>query len=220
VRRQRGESRVGSILAFVGCLGVLGATFGVGVYAGRYWTRASLTSTASATPAGERAGARGARPAPPLTFYQELTAPLGEPAPAAMPKSAATEPRRVADRNERSERAAAPARPSSPERSSAQDRPSAHERPSAPTERADRKPAARETFTVQVGAYRTKAAAETLRRAMAAAGHDVYVSEADTSGDAARYRVRVGSFGTREAATAAAARLRGEGQRSTYVTTR
>jgi cell division protein FtsN len=66
-----------------------------------------------------------------------------------------------------------------------------------------------------VGAYKTRQPAEALRASLAAAGHDAYVVEAEGAGGA-RYRVRVGSFPTRQAAVDAVARLGGEG----YVTTR
>jgi cell division protein FtsN len=72
---------------------------------------------------------------------------------------------------------------------------------------------------VQVGAYRDRSPAETLRASLVAAGHDAYILETDAAG-AARYRVRVGSFSTRQAAIDAATRLGSERQVATYVTTR
>jgi cell division protein FtsN len=183
-RRQGGDSRVGTALVVVGCLGALGAAFGVGTYTGWYWARSSQL-------AAEKAVAKPVRPAPPaLTFYQELTAPLGV--------------------------SPAPARPPAAERRG--------ERPGGREERAsrsDRRPeAGLSGYTVQVGAYRDRASAEALRASVAASGHEAYVVEVDGPSGAARYRVRVGSFASREAATAAAGRLERDGQRSAYVTSR
>jgi cell division protein FtsN len=70
-----------------------------------------------------------------------------------------------------------------------------------------------------VGAYRDRSPAEALRSSLVAAGHDAYILETDAAGPA-RYRVRVGSFSTRQAAIDAATRLGSERQVATYVTTR
>src|SRR5262249_39569145 len=87
-RGRRAPSRLASTLFVGGRLGVLGATFMGGVMAGRLWPRQS--SPRSATVAKESAPARGAdrparptEPAPALTFYQDLTAPLTAPPPPA-----------------------------------------------------------------------------------------------------------------------------------------
>jgi len=74
-------------------------------------------------------------------------------------------------------------------------------------------------FTVQVGAYQTRAPAEALRATLAASGHDAYVEEAAGPGGV-RYRVRVGSFPSRQAASEAATRLARERQLATYVSPR
>ena len=176
-RRQRGDSRVGTVLVIVGCVGALGAAFGVGTYTGWYWARSSQI-------AAEKVVAKPSRPAPPaLTFYQELTAPLGSGPP--------------------------------PSRSPAADR-----RGSPRDEVPRRTEAGLSGYTVQVGAYRDRASAEALRSSIAASGHEAYVVEVEGASGAARYRVRVGSFPSREAATAAAGRLERDGQRSAYVTSR
>jgi len=192
-RVRRAPSRLASTLFVVGCLGVLGTTFMLGVMAGRFWPRGQ--SPQSATVAKEPAPARGAdktarstEPAPALTFYQDLTAPLTAPPPAR-----AAKPGR-AERTERIEKLAVPEAPLP-----------------APSQGA---------FTIQVGAYKAREPAEALRARLAAAGHDAYVAEIDASGSV-RYRVRVGSFATREAAQLAADKIvAGERKLSAFVTAR
>ena len=67
-------------------------------------------------------------------------------------------------------------------------------------------------YTVQVGAYPTRASAESHRKSLAARGIDARVV-----GTSAPYRVRVGRYGTRSAADAAAQRLKAK-KLSVYVT--
>jgi cell division protein FtsN len=67
-------------------------------------------------------------------------------------------------------------------------------------------------YTVQVGAYPTRASAESHRKALAARDIDARVV-----GSAAPYRVRVGRYSTRAAADAAAQRLKAK-KISVYVT--
>jgi len=199
-RGRRAPSRLASTLFVVGCLGVLGATFMAGVMAGRFWPRQS--STPSATVAKESAPARGAdrparptEPAPALTFYQDLTAPLTAPPPPAK----AAKPGRV-EKSDKAEAAPKPERAALPEASAPASSPGA--------------------FTIQVGAYKAREPAEALRARLAAAGHDAYVAEIDSSGSV-RYRVRIGSFATREAAQAAADKIvAGERKLSAFVTAR
>jgi DedD protein len=189
------------MLFVVGCLGVLGVTFLLGVMAGRWWPRAQPgQSTTAAKEAGTRPGDRSARPAdstPPLTFYQDLTAPLTSPPPAK-----AVKPGRV-DKSEKSDKpepAPKPERATFPELSAPATSPGA--------------------FTIQVGAYKAREPAEALRTRLAAAGHDAYVAEIDASGRV-RYRVRIGAFATREAAQLAADKIiAGERKLSAFVTAR
>jgi len=78
------------MLFLTGCLAVLGLTFLLGVLAGRQWPRAQSPLSPTAAKAAKeaaplRGGDRAARPtepAPTLTFYHELTAPLTSPPPA------------------------------------------------------------------------------------------------------------------------------------------
>lgn len=67
-------------------------------------------------------------------------------------------------------------------------------------------------YTVQVGAYPTRTAAESHRKSLVARGIDARVV-----GSSAPYRVRVGRYGTRAQADAAAQRLRAK-KISVYVT--
>src|SRR5882672_6078563 len=92
-RRSSGTAR---LLVLVGILTVLGVTFGAGVYTGRIWSARSAVVAARVpeTEPARRGPGRGLRlseaPAPRLTFYQELTAPLTAPPPP--PKPAKTSP--------------------------------------------------------------------------------------------------------------------------------
>jgi cell division protein FtsN len=213
-RGRRAPSRLASSLFVIGCLGVLGATFMAGVMAGRFWPRAqpapSTTAEKPGAPArpgdktaraGDKSG-RPAEPAPALTFYQDLTAPLTAPPP---PK--AVKPGRA----EKAERPASPEAVPRPERAAL---------PEAAAPAATTPPATPGAFTIQVGAYKAREPAEALRARLAAAGHDAYVAEIDASGSV-RYRVRVGSFVTREAAQLAADKIvAAERKLSAFVTAR
>jgi len=217
--RRRG-SRLGNLLVLFGLLTISGLIFGAGVYTGRHWpaTPPAVSASAVKTPAEQRAE-RGRTPDPPagptLTFYQELKAPLtAPPPPARTAKKPAAPP------------VAAP-EPTTSDAPRAGEQQAMHAPPTAITGTAgagaSATPAAKSDpggagFTVQVGAYRARPPAETLRASLAAAGHDARVIEVE--GPAARYRVRVGAFATREAARDAAARLAGERSLSTFVTTR
>jgi DedD protein len=208
-RGRRAPSRLASLLFVVGCLGVLGATFMLGIMAGRFWPRTqpaqSITAEKEGAPArpadkaprpGDRT-ARPAEPAPALTFYQDLTAPLTSPPPAKPAK-----PGRVdkSDKPASVEAAPKPERAALPEASVPASSPGA--------------------FTIQVGAYKAREPADALRARLAAAGHDAYVAEIDASGSV-RYRVRIGSFATREAAQLAADKIvAGERKLSAFVTAR
>jgi len=198
-RGRRQPSRLASLLFLFGCLAVLGTTFMLGVFAGRFWPRepSAPTSTlakgsreaAAARLGGDRAS-RPSEPAPTLTFYQDLTAPLTAPPPPAKP----TKPARV-DKSDKSD--AAP-------RADA-----------APTTEIPRAGAG---FTVQVGAYKAREPADAMRSKLAAAGLEAYVAQIDAPAGV-RFRVRVGSFGTRAAAQEIADRIGRERALPAYVTT-
>ncbi|OLC15641.1 MAG: hypothetical protein AUH29_07220 [Candidatus Rokubacteria bacterium 13_1_40CM_69_27] len=199
-RRPPESNRAGSFLVILGLVTVLGVAFGAGVFVGRHWPRLlpSLGSGAVARAEREAAARREARlgersrasePAPVLTFYQELTAPLTAPPPVPRPK-----------------KAEAPKLEAPPP-------PSGEPPPPEPGPAADRR------FTIQVGAFKTRAQAEAMRALLADAGHEAYVAELEgVSG--ARYRVRVGAFASREEAREMAERLSTERQFPSYVTIR
>ncbi|PYM91584.1 MAG: hypothetical protein DME04_18425 [Candidatus Rokuibacteriota bacterium] len=195
-RGRRPPSRLASLLFVVGCLAVLGTTFMLGVMAGRFWPRepSAPTSTlakGSKEAAAARLGDRSTRPsepAPTLTFYQDLTAPLTSPPPSAKP-----------------------GRPARVDRS---DKPDATAKPDAAAT-AEGKGA---SFTVQVGAYRSREPADALRSRLAAAGLEAYVAQLDAP-SGVRFRVRVGAFTTRSAAQEIADRIGRERALPAYVTT-
>jgi len=217
--RRRGGSRTGTFLVLVGILGVLSATFVVGVWTGHNWP--VLFGNANKIPAtaepagGKRAVAerpKAAEALPALTFYDELKAPLTAPPPP--PPRSAKPPRR----------APAPAAAATGEGATTRleltppraEGPAAHPEPAAPptspTEGGAR-------FTVQVAAYNARPQADALRATLAAAGHDARVVEATTA-SGMKYRVQVGAFATRPAAQDAAARLSAERSLAGFVTTR
>jgi cell division protein FtsN len=149
---------------------------------------------------------RGAKspepPAPQLTFYRELTAPLTPPPPP--PKPA---------------RPAPPLVTTPPVSAAVSQRPGEQAELLGATTTPRTAGTTAPRFTVQVASYRVRPQAEALRDSLASAGHDARVVEADAHGPV--YRVQVGEFPTREAARALAARLTGE--RSTVapiITTR
>ncbi|OGK86847.1 MAG: hypothetical protein A2050_02995 [Candidatus Rokubacteria bacterium GWA2_73_35] len=189
-RRRGGDGRLASLLVLVGCVVVLGGTFLLGVAAGRRWPALPFPALPEAKAAKAEKRERAPEPRPTLTFYQELTAPLASPPPPPRPGKAAA----------RGEPAARPERG---------DRP-------APVEASA---AADTRYTIQVAAYRARAQADALRERLAAAGHAVYVVEGEGPGGV-RYRVRVGTFATREAAQEAAARVAREESLTAFVTTR
>jgi cell division protein FtsN len=198
-RGRRQPSRLASLLFVVGCLAVLGTTFMLGVMAGRFWPRepSAPTSTlakgskeAAAARLGGDRSARPTEPAPTLTFYQDLTAPLTSPPP--------------------------PAKPTRSARADKSDKPDATRRPEAtpPAEL----PKAGSGFTVQVGAFKAKEPADAMRAKLAAAGLEAYVAQLEAP-SGVRFRVRVGSFATRSAAQEIADRVGRERALPAYVTT-
>jgi len=222
-----------SLLFALGCLTVLAITFALGMAAGRRWPdglplpgfRATATATAAARTERDarRPEARGldkdksktrAEPAPILTFYHELTAPLS---PAAAPPRTPTKSDRVEAKPAARADTAKPAAPASTPSNdtSLQDvegTPPVPASVSASPARTDAR------FTVQVGAFKARAQAEALRARLAARGQDASLSESEVGGTM-QYRVRVGTFATREAAQEAAGRLGSDHRLSTYVTT-
>jgi cell division protein FtsN len=220
-RSRRGGSRIATALFLVGCLGVLGLAFALGVVTGRSWPRSSTPITVVAK--GAKEPSRPSEPAPALTFYQELTAPLSSPPPPAKSKPPRVEPPRL--ETPRADAVRADTRAEAP-RAEKSDKPAAAPQADAvaaavpATPPAPAKPApGQTTFTVQVAAYKAREPADALRAKLAAAGYEAFVVQVDTPGSA-RYRVRVGAFSTRESAQQVAERIVGERSLPAFVTSR
>ena len=73
-------------------------------------------------------------------------------------------------------------------------------------------------YTIQVGAYKNRRQADDSRQQLAGAGLDAYVVTLAAQEGVARYRVRVGTYRSRDEAVAAAERLRAQRSLSTFVT--
>jgi cell division protein FtsN len=210
-RRAAHRARLLRIVLLIGVF-ALGVSFVAGVASARRWWsgREAPWAVASgwkhwlgvaprksaAEAAADKARPRPAPPAPVLTFYHELTAPLVPPPPPPRPKTALPE---------RSASAPGGNRATTP--------------PAPDAARSDAAPGAGARFTIQVGAYRTREPAEALRAQLAGFRDEVYIVDSGAS-DTVRYRVRVGSFASAEAARAAALKLAAERHVSTYVTLR
>lgn len=234
-RRGRGR-RVGTIIAMIGVLGVVGGSFGLGVFVGRHWsyfTVATGTLFSRRTPAparevsDERRRTETSEPMPNLTFYQDLTAPLATKRPEAhqASKRAATDsaavrpdnPKRSAAAGEDGNRLDAVARSAAVGEAAARlDSPSLTAPPKLPG--ATEGPGDKATFNVQIAAYKTREQAETLRESLAARGVVAYVSEMSTP-SGPRYRVRVGPFDSRDAAREKAIALAADTGLGAFVTT-
>jgi cell division protein FtsN len=199
-RSRRGGSRIAAVLFLAGCFGVLAVTFMLGVVTGRFWPRTPSVPL-SVVAKGAREPSRPAEPAPALTFYQELTAPLSSPPPPKPSRPPRVEPPRAESPRVESDKPDAT--------------PKADAVAAAPAKPAPGQP----TFTVQVAAYKAKDPADALRAKLAAAGYEAYVVQVDTPGSA-RYRVRVGSFAARESAQQIVDRIVGERSLPAFVTSR
>jgi DedD protein len=192
------RNRIASMLFLVGCLAVLGGTFLLGFIAGRFWPRPPSIVVAAR---GAKEASRPTEPAPALTFYQELTAPLASPPPPP-PKPSK------------------PLRAEKPEKPEAVLKVEAAPKPDLPAAVEAAKPTPSPgAFTVQVGAYKAREPAEALRARLGAAGYEAYVAQVDAPGSA-RFRVRVGSFAAREAAQQVADRIGRDRSLSAFVTSR
>ena len=71
-------------------------------------------------------------------------------------------------------------------------------------------------FAVQVGAFASRARAESLREALTLDGDVATITEAEVGGDTF-FRVRLGPYPDRQTARAAAQRLAGRGHRAVVV---
>ena len=245
-RRRRG---LGSLFVILGIVAVVGGTFAAGFLAGRHWERVRVVAglvkpQASNQPGRERVPAtKPSEPAPPsLTFYQELTAPL-----ASLPPKPKTEPARpakaeppridtVAKPEPKPEQVVAKAEPASRTEAPKPEPVVKVETPKPePAPKADAAPKAEPVvkteppvaasprgpggFTVQVAAYATRAQAEALAERLVARRFEADVSETTTP-NGVRYRVRSGTYPTKDAARDAAVRLGADVRLNGFVTAR
>jgi len=221
-RAKPGSGWVQWLLRGGAALVLLVLTFAFGVLVGQKWARpADPPVPIAAEPAKKPATASGPRrsgltepaaerpPQEKLTFYQTLTAPLGS-APAgskvdlgAKPDASKVHP--VAER--------APVAMPPPRADKAATTP---ERPAA-ARGGDVRPG---DWAVQVGAFKDRDQAESVRKPLAAAGLDAYLIAATAPDGQTSYKVRLGNFKTREEAARLAARVRQERSLTAFVTPR
>lgn len=240
-RRAGGGPGFGQWLVLGGAVVViLGLTFTLGLLVGRQWARGSAASVtpsaseavrkASATPprrggiAAETMADRTPEPTEKLTFYQTLTEPLnagGPPRPEAKPVtvkvSASAPPAAV--------KVSAPGAPATPAPS-----PVSTPAPAAPPVTVSLPPAPGKggattppapitsPWTVQVGAFKNRRQAEDTRQHLAATGLEAYVASVAAQDGQPRFRVRVGTYRTREEAVVVAERLRAQRSLTAFVT--
>jgi DedD protein len=234
-RRAGGGPGFGQWLVLGGAVVViLGLTFALGLLVGRQLARSSLAAAPpSASEAARKAGAPASRrggiaaetmadrtpePTEKLTFYQTLTEPLngGSARPEAKPvtvKVSAPSPAPPA--------AAGPApTPASPPASlpPAPGKAPVPTAPAAPVAKPAASPTAASPWTVQVGAFKNRRQAEDTRQQLAAAGLEAYVASVAAQDGQPRFRVRVGTYRSREEAAAAAERIRVQRSLTAFAT--
>jgi cell division protein FtsN len=232
VARQRVKGKPGAarwLLMGGGAILVLVLTFALGIAVGRKWSPHAEHQTAAepprkpAAPAARRSGLTDPSPERPpqekLTFYQTLTAPMSAaPLPAVSPPAKVSVPGKPesAAPHPPTERVSgdqpAPSTPASP---SKPDKPAAPpERPSAP------RPGEARTgdWVVQVGVFKDRGQAESVRRPLAASGFDAYLTAVPVADGQMHYKVRMGSFKTREEAARMAERIRQERSLTAFIT--
>ena len=231
-RRAGGGPGFGQWLVLGGAVVViLGLTFALGLLVGRQLARSSLAAAPpSASEAARKIGAPAPRrggiaaetmadrppePTEKLTFYQTLTEPLngGSARPEAKPvtvKVSAPSPAPPA--------AAVPApTPASPP-VSLPPAPGKAPVPTAPAAKPAASPAAAAPWTVQVGAFKNRRQAEDTRQQLATAGLEAYVASVAAQDGQPRFRVRVGTYRSREEAAAAAERIRAQRSLTAFAT--
>jgi cell division protein FtsN len=236
-RRRTGGPGFGQWIVLGGAVVViLGLTFTLGMLVGRQLARSNLVALGpspseaarrgTATPASRRGGIaaetmadRVPESTEKLTFYQTLTEPLGatgaprsDPSKPVTVKVSAPEPRPAAPPAPPS--TPAPAAPSLPPAAGAPALPPATKAPAAAA------PAAPNGWTVQVGAFKNRHQADETRQHLAAAGLDASVVSVSAQDGQPRFRVRVGTYRTREEAAAAAQRLRAQKSLTAFATPR
>jgi len=228
-RQRRGTmGRTQWIALGASALVILGLTFTLGTLVGRQWARHSLPTVVSepvrkAAPTPRRSGlSEVALEQPPaaqekLTFYKTLTAPLettpfpakAEPPakPAAPTKIQASPVKTVAATSDR-------ALPRAEERQAPA---SAIARAADQPDRGERRTAGSE-WTVQVGVFGNVQQAITMKKGLDQKGLGAQIAPAVSGDGQVRYRVRVGTFHSREEALREAERVRTERSMAAHVT--
>jgi len=221
----------------VAALIILGLTFTLGMLVGRQWARQSQPAVASeptrkAASVPRRGGLTevGTERAPQekLTFYQTLTAPLGAVPPSgkgeatAKPGVAAKARLNPEPAPERTDRPTLPrgtgpekARLTSVEAKAAEPRQEARaESPVGPGNGHE----AKSEWTVQVGVFKSSQQAAGVKKQLAESGFEAQVTPMTIEDGQLRYRVRVGTFRTKEEAVRTAERVRADRSLPTFVT--
>ena len=206
--------RVGLVTA---ALAILALTFTLGILVGRQWggrgTPAPTVAVEAAkkpTVAARRSGLTEAEPDRPrepqekLTFYQTLTAPMG-------PTGSSARARAAEDRS-RTGGSALPTSASAPAAPPVSS-PAATEAAAAPVGTG-----ASTSWSVQVGAFRSRQQADGIQKQLAEAGFPVSQSAVAARDGQPRYRVRVGGARSRDEALQLAERVRARVPVTTFVT--
>ncbi|HET8530323.1 MAG TPA: SPOR domain-containing protein [Methylomirabilota bacterium] len=226
---------------------ILGLTFTLGLLVGRQWARGSGAAVtpsvsdtvrkASTAPsrrggiAAETMADRVPEPTEKLTFYQTLTEPLnagGSPRTEAKPvtvkvSAPAPEPKPTAAKvSAPSTPAAVPVTAPAPSVTvSLPPAPGKGAVTPPPVAKAPTPPGhahATSPWTVQVGAFKNRRQAEDTRQQLAAAGLEAYVASVAAQDGQPRFRVRVGTYRTREEAAVVAERIRAQRSLTAFVT--
>lgn len=208
MRNERGGSgffqRAGLIMA---ALAILALTFTLGVLVGRQWggrgaPAPSMEAAKKPTVVARRSGlieADGERPRElqeKLTFYQTLTAPMG-------PTGSSARARAAEDKSRAGVSAPVPSAPA----------PAA-----APVSAPAASDAAFASWSVQVGAFRSRQQADGIQKQLSEAGFPVFQSAVAAQDGQLRYRVRVGGARSRDEALRLAERVRARVPVTTFVT--
>ena len=180
---------------------VVGAVFVLGVVVGKKLASSQRTDRAPDLLSAldqKSAALERARAAPPLTFQEELVADAGSPArpaapaPLAKPVAKAEPPKAVAEK-----KPDLPARPADAGTVATRvTSPTPEAKPAKPAESGH--PAG--PWTLQIGASQNREDAERMASRLREKGYAPYIVTAEVPGKGTFFRVRMGSFATREAA--------------------
>ena len=217
---------------------ILGLTFALGLLVGRQLARSSIATAPppsvseaarkAATPASRRGGIaaetmadRPPEPTEKLTFYQTLTEPLNGAGPAKPDSKPVTVPVTVPVSVKVSAPSPAPVTPPAAVLAPAASPslPPAPGKAAAPAAKAPTLPAAATSpWTVQVGAFKNRRQAEDTRQQLVSAGLEAYVASVAAQDGQPRFRVRVGTYRSREEAAAVAERIRAQRSVTAFAT--